>query len=101
MIALRHVLTSSRRCARCACAHVRAAQTLMYTDADWIDFKFREYVTCYAMFHGGVAMILAGIWAMLQQNTFDATVFTTYGEFHHSLPVPLSARRRCECAHHR
>jgi len=34
-----------------------------------------------AIFYGGVAQILAGMWEFVTGNTFGATMFTTYGAF--------------------
>lgn len=34
-----------------------------------------------ALFYGGVVQIIAGIWELIIENTFGATVFTTYGGF--------------------
>lgn len=42
------------------------------TDAAWIGF---------ALFYGGAAQFLAGMWEFPQGNTFGATAFTSYGSF--------------------
>lgn len=34
-----------------------------------------------ALFYGGVIQVIAGIWELIIENTFGATVFTTYGGF--------------------
>lgn len=34
-----------------------------------------------AMFYGGLAQVLAGMWEYKKNNTFGATAFTTYGSF--------------------
>lgn len=34
-----------------------------------------------ALFYGGVVQVIAGIWELIIENTFGATVFTTYGGF--------------------
>lgn len=34
-----------------------------------------------ALFYGGVVQIIAGIWELIIENTFGATVFTAYGGF--------------------
>lgn len=34
-----------------------------------------------ALFYGGVAQILAGMWEFMKGNTFGATAFTSYGAF--------------------
>jgi hypothetical protein len=38
------------------------------------------FITC-ALFYGGGAQILAGMWEFKKNNTFGATAFTTYGSF--------------------
>lgn len=34
-----------------------------------------------ALFYGGMAQVLAGMWEFKKNNTFGATAFTTYGSF--------------------
>lgn len=41
----------------------------------------------FAMFFGGLAQLLAGMWEFKRQNTFGATAFTSYGAFWMSLSL--------------
>jgi succinate-acetate transporter protein len=34
-----------------------------------------------ALFYGGIAQIIAGVWELVNKNTFGATAFTSYGAF--------------------
>jgi succinate-acetate transporter protein len=40
----------------------------------------REWIG-YALFYGGLAQLLAGMWEFRNRNTFGATAFSTYGAF--------------------
>jgi succinate-acetate transporter protein len=39
------------------------------------------YVLGLALFYGGIAQIIAGVWELVNKNTFGATAFTSYGAF--------------------
>jgi succinate-acetate transporter protein len=34
-----------------------------------------------ALFYGGIAQLIAGVWELVNKNTFGATAFTSYGAF--------------------
>jgi succinate-acetate transporter protein len=44
-------------------------------------FKAEPVVLGLALFYGGIAQVLAGMWEFAKGNTFGATAFTSYGAF--------------------
>ncbi|KAG5179684.1 GPR1/FUN34/yaaH family-domain-containing protein [Tribonema minus] len=54
---------------------------LMYVEAGWLEPGFVDVVVCYAIFFGGAAQLLAGMWEMACGRTFSATAFSSYGCF--------------------
>jgi succinate-acetate transporter protein len=53
---------------------------LSFANAGWIAGA-GSAVLGLAMFYGGVAQIIAGVWEFANKNTFGATAFTSYGAF--------------------
>ena len=47
----------------------------------------RYLVYSFALFFGGLAQLLAGMWEFKRQNTFGATAFTSYGAFWMSFAI--------------
>lgn len=43
--------------------------------------KFTTVIVALALFYGGIAQLLAGMWEFRNGNTFGATAFSTYGAF--------------------
>lgn len=60
-----------------------AATTLVLsvTNAGLVDAKVVLAVLPLAMFYGGLAQFMAGMWEFRNGNTFGATAFPTYGAF--------------------
>ena len=58
-----------------------AANAKLFTGAD--------IVIGLALFYGGLAQILAGMWEFKSGNTFGATAFTSYGAFWMAVAVTL------------
>jgi uncharacterized protein len=50
-------------------------------NADLIDANLTAVVLPLALFLGGLAQFLAGMWEFRRDNTFGATAFTSYGAF--------------------
>ncbi|CAF1162969.1 unnamed protein product [Rotaria sordida] len=51
------------------------------TGSYFIDIKLEGVVLPVALFYGGLAQFLAGMWEFKVNNTFGATAFTSYGAF--------------------
>jgi succinate-acetate transporter protein len=50
-------------------------------------------VTGLAVFYGGLAQLLAGVWEFKTGNTFDATAFSSYGAFwlaYAAIQIPIA-----------
>ena len=47
-----------------------------------------------AIFYGGMAQLLAGMWEFRNRNVFGATAFSTYGAFWMGLGLFVSSPRR-------
>lgn len=60
-----------------------AATTMMLSavNAKWIDASVAPAVLGMALFYGGVAQLLAGMWEFRRNNTFAAAAFSSYGAF--------------------
>ena len=54
-------------------------------NANLIDKKLEPVVISVALFYGGLAQFLAGMWEFKLNNTFSATAFASYGAFWMSL----------------
>ncbi|WP_349903634.1 acetate uptake transporter [Parafrigoribacterium humi] len=54
---------------------------LSFANAGIISAGATPVVFSLALFYGGVAQILAGLWEFAQKNTFGATAFCSYGAF--------------------
>lgn len=57
---------------------------LMFLDTSWLVGDERTWiaqVNTYAVFYGGVAQVLAGVFELLKNNSFAGTAFTSYGCF--------------------
>lgn len=50
-------------------------------NAGWIDGKLEGVVFGLAIFYGGTAQLLAGMWEFRKGNTFGALAFSSYGAF--------------------
>jgi uncharacterized protein len=60
-----------------------AGTTMMLSaiNAGWIDARTEPVVFGMALFYGGVAQLLAGMWEFRRNNTFAASAFTSFGAF--------------------
>lgn len=50
-------------------------------NAGWLDAKLMPVVLPLAFFYGGIVQVAAGMWEFRRNNTFAATVFSSYGAF--------------------
>ncbi len=50
-------------------------------NAGLLNIKLESVVFSLALFYGGAAQVLAGMWEFRKGNTFPATAFTSYGAF--------------------
>lgn len=50
-------------------------------NAGLLDDSVEKVVLPLALFYGGLAQLLAGMWEFRRNNTFSATAFTSYGAF--------------------
>jgi succinate-acetate transporter protein len=50
-------------------------------NADVIPLSVKSIVLSTALFYGGIAQVIAGIWEFRKNNTVGATAFTSYGAF--------------------
>lgn len=50
-------------------------------NAGLLDGKLQGVVLPFALFYGGIAQILAGMWEFKRNNVFGAVAFTSYGAF--------------------
>jgi hypothetical protein len=58
-----------------------AMTTFVLSAANADLFKAEPVVLGLALFYGGIAQVLAGMWEFAKGNTFGATAFTSYGAF--------------------
>ena len=54
---------------------------LNIVNAGWVDAKAIGIVMPVAMFYGGLAQFMAGMWDVRRGDTFGATCFSSYGAF--------------------
>ena len=54
---------------------------LSYVNSGFLSTKDTAVVLGLALFYGGIAQLLAGMWAFRNGNTFQGTAFTSYGAF--------------------
>ena len=54
---------------------------LSFANAGFISAGATPVVFSLALFYGGAAQLLAGLWEFAQKNTFGATAFCSYGAF--------------------
>ena len=69
------------------CAFSVTTFVLSSINAGWFPAGITTIIVGLALFYGGVAQLLAGMWEFKTGNTFGATVFTSYGAFWLSLGV--------------
>jgi succinate-acetate transporter protein len=50
-------------------------------NAGLVDVRLEPVVLPIALFYGGIAQLLAGMWEFRKNNTFGAVAFTSYGAF--------------------
>ncbi|HEX8855341.1 MAG TPA: acetate uptake transporter [Thermoleophilaceae bacterium] len=60
-----------------------AGTTMMLSavNAGWVDAKVVPAVLGMALFYGGAAQLLAGMWEFRRNNTFAAAAFSSFGAF--------------------
>jgi succinate-acetate transporter protein len=54
---------------------------LSSVNAGWLPKSVEGVVLGLALFYGGIAQVLAGMWEFIKGNTFGAVAFTSYGAF--------------------
>jgi succinate-acetate transporter protein len=54
---------------------------LSSVNAGWLPKSVEGVVLGLALFYGGIAQVLAGMWEFVKGNTFGAVAFTSYGAF--------------------
>jgi succinate-acetate transporter protein len=54
---------------------------LSSVNAGWLPKSVEGVVLGLALFYGGIAQLLAGMWEFVKGNTFGAVAFTSYGAF--------------------
>ena len=54
---------------------------LSCVNAGWLPKSVEGVVLGLALFYGGIAQVLAGMWEFVKGNTFGAVAFTSYGAF--------------------
>ena len=54
---------------------------LSSVNAGWLPKSVEAVVLGLALFYGGIAQVLAGMWEFVKGNTFGAVAFTSYGAF--------------------
>ncbi len=60
---------------------------LNIVNAGWVDAKTIGIVMPVALFYGGLAQFMAGMWDVRRGDTFGATCFSSYGAFWMGLAV--------------
>jgi succinate-acetate transporter protein len=63
------------------CGFALTTFVLSSINAGWFDVKTEPVVIGLALFYGGFAQLLAGMWEFKKANTFGATAFTSYAAF--------------------
>jgi uncharacterized protein len=63
------------------CGFALTTFVLSSVNAGWFDVKTEPIVIGLALFYGGLAQLLAGMWEFRKANTFGATAFTSYAAF--------------------
>src|SRR5919108_3216719 len=67
------------------CGFALTTFVLSSINAGWFPAGTTNIVVGLALFYGGLAQLLAGMWEFRTGNTFGATAFSTYGAFWLSL----------------
>src|SRR5438045_3410703 len=63
------------------CGFALTTFVLSSINAGWFPAGATNIVVGLALFYGGLAQLLAGMWEFRTGNTFGATAFTSYGAF--------------------
>jgi succinate-acetate transporter protein len=63
------------------CAFALTTFVLSSVNAGWFSVKTEPIVIGLALFYGGLAQLLAGMWEFKKANTFGATAFSSYAAF--------------------
>lgn len=63
------------------CAFALTTFVLSSNNAGWFPAGAANIIVAPALFYGGLAQMLAGMWEFKSGNTFGATAFTSYGAF--------------------
>jgi succinate-acetate transporter protein len=63
------------------CGFALTTFVLSSVNAGWFPAGAQDIVVGLALFYGGLAQLLAGMWEFRTGNTFGATAFTSYGAF--------------------
>ncbi|HVB21187.1 MAG TPA: acetate uptake transporter [Ktedonobacteraceae bacterium] len=69
------------------CGFALTTFVLSSINAGWFPAGATTIIIGLALFYGGIAQLLAGMWEFKAGNTFGATAFTSYGAFWLSLGV--------------
>lgn len=69
------------------CGFALTTFVLSSINAGWFPAGGTNIIVGLALFYGGVAQLLAGMWEFKAGNTFGATAFTSYGAFWLALGV--------------
>jgi len=69
------------------CGFALTTFVLSSINAGWFTAGATTIIVGLALFYGGIAQLLAGMWEFKAGNTFGATAFTSYGAFWLSLGV--------------
>ena len=69
------------------CGFALTTFVLSSINAGWFPAGATTIIIGLALFYGGLAQLLAGMWEFKAGNTFGATAFTSYGAFWLSLGV--------------
>jgi succinate-acetate transporter protein len=75
------VATSANPAPLGLCAFALTTFVLSSINAGWFPAGAQNVVVGLALFYGGLAQLLAGMWEFKAGNTFGATAFTSYGAF--------------------
>ncbi|HYK85352.1 MAG TPA: acetate uptake transporter [Ktedonobacteraceae bacterium] len=63
------------------CGFALTTFVLSSINAGWFSAGATTIIVGLALFYGGIAQLLAGMWEFKSGNTFGATAFTSYGAF--------------------
>jgi succinate-acetate transporter protein len=72
------------------CAFSVTTFVLSSINAGWFPAASTSIIVGLALFYGGLAQLLAGMWEFKAGNTFGATAFTSYGAFWLALGVTVA-----------